>query len=121
MSPEGEERTTANTFREHKIRIAVNGDDNFDKFITNEVNSCASVSVIDVDSVDDHKIIPKPKKNESEVKKVYVISHDRTRGYNEKAIDVPKEFEERAYEHLADSPFVRSFNKRKKLHVQKKY
>lgn len=118
MSPEGEERTPPNTFREHKIRIAVNGEDNFDKFVTNELNSCASVSVIECDRADDHRNIPKPKKSENEVKNVCVINQDRIWGYNEKAIDVPKDFEERAYEHLPDRPFVRSFNKRKKLHVK---
>lgn len=123
LSPEGSESTPTNTFREHKIRIAVSSGENHDKLSLDEINSCASVSVIGVDGADDRCTSPKPKpkpRSESVEKSVCVTDGDKSHWYNEKAIDVPKDFEEKAYAHSTDSPFVRNLDNRYKGHKSSK-
>lgn len=113
---------------DHRIRITVNCDDEQNRQhhcrassdrnrIDNEENvSGASVTIVEIgdssqQSSDDTNIIPNIVRNTlNETPSTTKINYRNSLNYNEKAIDVPEDFERKAYEFQRNelSPFVRN-------------
>lgn len=122
----------------HKIRIQVNCDDRVTQNDIDDKTRCnneesvsgASVSIVEIDDTNDvtceqnnsterplNSIVETTKKNFNQI-------HCHNKRYNEKAIDVPEEFEKRAYE-LAKkselSPFVRNIQPSSQVYLLHHY
>lgn len=111
IGPEGCDTTSEHIHNDHKIRIEVNSSHE-DKSNSSDVSSCASVSVIEILSKFDVESEKTNSVSESPQKR-----HEFRLPYNEKAIDVPEDFEQEAYGKIGQSPFVRSFNRRQRNHI----
>lgn len=106
--------------RDHRIRITVNCDTEPSAFSDRNQNrneeseSGASVTIVEIDDSHHHPIVdtkppPKIRNALSGASSKYVNSIDDKK-YNEKAVDVPEDFERKAYEFQRNelSPFVRN-------------